>query len=36
VMNDKLKEDSQTVHKIHEIDFDYEIPADLISLDALQ
>ena len=36
VMNDKLKEDSQTVHKIHEIDFDYEIPADLITLDALQ
>ncbi len=36
VMNDKLKEDSRTTLEIEEINFDYEITKDKISLDTLQ
>jgi len=36
VMNDKLREGSQTILKINEIDFDYVITKDKISLDTLQ
>ena len=36
IMNDKLREDSKTIYKINEIDFDYEIPEGKISLETLQ
>jgi len=36
VMEDKLREGSQTIYRIKEIDLDYEIPEGKISLDSLQ
>lgn len=36
VMEDKLREGSQTIYRIKEIDLDYDIPEGKISLDTLQ